>query len=190
MTAPKVSETLVLSEAEIENTSQRIAYEILERRPDSPIAFVGIHTRGVLFAERIFAIVSEKNSQVSKGTLDITLYRDDLDNLGTIPSVKGSHIPFSVDGAQIILFDDVLFTGRTIRAAIDVVMDYGRPSKIELAVLIDRGNRELPICPDYTGRLVKTRAGEYVSVRFKEKDGSEGVYLLREEKTNGQPKDC
>lgn len=190
MSAPKVSETLVLSDLEIENTSQRIAYEILERRPNSPIAFVGIHTRGVIFAERVYSIVSEKNPKVSKGTLDITLYRDDLDNLGTIPSVKGSKIPFNVDGAQIILFDDVLFTGRTIRAAIDVLMDYGRPNKIELAVLVDRGNRELPICPDYTGRVIKTRAGEYVSVRFKEKDGSEGVYLLREEKTNDRAEDC
>jgi pyrimidine operon attenuation protein / uracil phosphoribosyltransferase len=186
MPAPNVSETLVLSEREIENTSQRIAYEILERRPESPIAFVGIHTRGVLFADRVFKIVSEKNPNVSQGTLDITLYRDDLDNLGTIPSVKGSQIPFDVEKAEIILFDDVLFTGRTIRAAIDVLMDYGRPSKIELAVLVDRGNRELPICPDYTGRVIKTRSGEYVSVRFHEKDGSEGVYLLREEEPNDQ----
>jgi pyrimidine operon attenuation protein / uracil phosphoribosyltransferase len=186
MNAPKLSKTLVLSEQEIENTSQRIAYEILERRPSSPISFVGIHTRGVIFAERVFNIVSQKNPQITTGTLDITLYRDDLDNLGTIPSVKGCDITFDVNKATIILFDDVLFTGRTIRAAIDVLMDYGRPAKIELAVLIDRGNRELPISADYTGRVVKTRAGEYVSVRFHEKDGSEGVYLLREEKPNDQ----
>ena len=170
----------LLDEAEMESTIRRLAFEILERHPDDPVAFVGIYTRGVVFADRLHEVVSESNPNVQQGTLDITLYRDDLDNLGTIPTVQSSNLPFDVEDSTIILMDDVLFTGRTTRAAIDVVMDYGRPHRIELCVLVDRGNRELPIAPDYTGRYVQTGANQYINVRFEETDDQEGVFLLRE----------
>lgn len=174
-----VRETL-MDENELENCIQRLGYQILETYPDEPVAFVGIYTRGVDFANRLYDVVGDQNPNVKQGTLDITLYRDDLDNLGTMPSVESSDIPFEVEGSRIILLDDVLFTGRTVRAAIDVIMDYGRPDRIELGVLVDRGHRELPICPDYTGTTVETTLDEYVNVRFQETDDTEGIYLLRE----------
>lgn len=173
-----LQEECVLDQEELTNTIHRIAFEILERHPNQKIAFVGIHTGGVYFANRVFEIVHERNPHIVQGTLDITLYRDDLDNLGTIPTVKGSDLPFDIEDQFVLLLDDVLYTGRTVRAAIDELMDYGRPSRIELAVLIDRGNRELPIAPDYTGRFIKTEPDEYISVRFEEEP--EGVYMLRE----------
>lgn len=182
MNTENLFRTELMSGAEISHTIQRIAFEILERHHDRPLAFVGIQTRGVVVAERVFQALSDKKADIERGTLDITLYRDDLDNLGTIPAVKSSDIDFDVNGRTVVLFDDVLFTGRTIRAAIDALMDFGRPSKIELAVLVDRGNRELPIAPDCTGRFIKTKAGEYISVRFQETDGEDGVYLLSEER--------
>lgn len=182
MLAENMSQNQVLNREELDNTIRRIAYEILEKHRSRPMAFVGIHTRGAVFARRVYGLVAEQNEGVSQGTLDITLYRDDLDNLGTIPSVRGSELPFDVEGSHVVLFDDVLFTGRTIRAAIDVLMDYGRPARIELAVLIDRGNRELPISPDYTGRSIKTEPNEYIRVSFDETDGDDGVYLIRNTK--------
>ncbi len=174
-----MSETTVMDSDELENCIQRMAYEILEKYPEEPVAFVGIYTRGVPFSDRLFEIVTEKNPNVRRGTLDITLYRDDLDNLGTIPSVKSSNLPFEVEGSRIILLDDVLFTGRTVRAALDVLMDYGRPDRIELGVLVDRGHRELPICPDYTGRALETTLDDYVNVRFSEADDRDGVFQVR-----------
>lgn len=172
-------ETL-MDETELSNCIQRLGYEILEQYPQEPVAFVGIHTRGVNFADRLYDLVSEQKSNVHRGTLDITLYRDDLDNLGTMPSVESSDLPFDVEGSRIILLDDVLFTGRTCRAAIDVVMDFGRPDRIELGVLVDRGHRELPICPDYTGLSIETTLDQYVNVRFAEIDDTEGIFLLQE----------
>ena len=114
-------------------------------------AFVGIHTRGVTVAQRVRAILAERGLEVPLGTVDISLYRDDLDHRTTNPEIQASEIPFDVDAAHIIIFDDVLYTGRTIRSAMEGLMGYGRPAKIELAVLVDRGNRELPIQPDYVG---------------------------------------
>lgn len=181
MDAQEVTKKLVLDASEIDTTTQRLAFEILERWGDQPLFCVGIHTRGVTFARRVSKILKDHKAQVTHGTLDITLYRDDLDNLGTIPTVKDSELPIEVENSHIIIFDDVLFTGRTIRSAINVLMDYGRPAIIQLAVLVDRGNRELPICPDYTGRVIKTQANEYISVRFQEDDKLEGVYLLTKE---------
>ena len=178
--AESLDRVRVLNSEEMEHTVRRIAYEILDKYGDRSMAFVGIHTRGVVFADRVYQVVSEKNSCLSKGTLDITLYRDDQDNLGAAAAVKSSAIPFDVQGSFIILFDDVLYTGRTVRAALDDLIDYGRPARIELAVLIDRGNRELPICPNYTGRYVRTEARERVRVRFRETDSEDAVYLLRE----------
>jgi pyrimidine operon attenuation protein/uracil phosphoribosyltransferase len=179
----------IMDEEELTNSARRLAFEVLEKYPDEPVAFVGIYTRGVVFADRLHEIVSRTNPNVTQGTVDITLYRDDLDNLGTIPTVQSSEIPFDVEDSTIILVDDVLFTGRTCRAAIDVIMDYGRPAKIELCVLVDRGNRELPIAPDYTGRFLQTTTDQYVNVRFEETDDREGVYLIREQKTSSEEGD-
>ncbi len=176
-----LTETTLMDAGELENCIRRLAFEILEEFPKEPVAFVGIYTRGAVFADRLHDIVSEKNSNVTQGTLDITLYRDDLDNLGTIPSVQSSEIPFQVEGTNIILLDDVLFTGRTCRAAIDVLMDYGRPDRIKLGVLVDRGHRELPICPDYTGRELDTTLSDYINVRFKETDDRDGVFKVTEQ---------
>lgn len=165
----------VLTEEDIHNKVRRIAFEILEAHPGRSLALVGIHTRGVVLAHRVEAILKEHVPSLDFGTIDIGLYRDDLDNLGLIPSIQGSDIPFNIEGATIILFDDVLFTGRTTRAALNVLMDYGRPRLIQFAVLIDRGNRELPIQADYVGETLQTSKGEHVRVRLKETDGDEGV---------------
>lgn len=178
MAQNEMTERTIMDSNELENCFQRMAYEILEEYPEEPVAFVGIYTRGVPFSDRLFEIVSEKNPNVRRGTLDITLYRDDLDNLGTIPSVKSSNLPFEVEGSRILLLDDVLFTGRTVRAALDVLMDYGRPDRIELGTLIDRGHREVPICPDFTGKTLDTTLDDYVNVRFTETDDRDGVYLV------------
>lgn len=179
MTDTLTSKTL-LDEADIATTIRRLAYEILETcREDKP-AFVGIHTRGVTLARRVAAVLAEAGHEFPLGTLDISLYRDDLDNLGsTLPKLESSDIPFALEDTRVILFDEVIFTGRTIRAALDGLMDYGRPSKIELAVLVDRGNRELPIQPDYSGIEIDTGRDQYVKVRFHEDDGKEGVFLLQ-----------
>lgn len=165
----------VLNEEDIRNKLRRIAFEILEAHPGKPLALVGIHTRGVVLARRAENLLREHVPQLDFGTIDIGLYRDDLDNLGVMPTIQGSDIPFAMDDAIIILFDDVLFTGRTTRAALNVLMDYGRPRQIELAVLVDRGNRELPIQADYVGETLNTSKGEHVRVRLHETDGEEGV---------------
>lgn len=178
MSDSDLTETTVMDETELQNCIQRIGFEILESYPNEPIAFVGIFTRGVNFADRLHDVVSAENPNVQQGTLDITLYRDDLDNLGTMPSVKSSDLPFDVEGSKILLLDDVLFTGRTCRAAIDVLMDYGRPDRIELGVLVDRGNRELPISADYTGKVLETTLDDYINVRFEETDDREGVFKV------------
>ncbi len=170
--------TQVLSAGDIDHKVRRIASEVLEKHAGHPLAFVGIHTRGVILADRVHALLRGDHPDITRGTLDISLYRDDLDNLGSIPAIQGSDIPFTVEGATIILFDDVLFTGRTIRAAIDELIDYGRPARIELAVLIDRGNRELPIRADYTGHKLRTSKDEYISVRFEETDGENGIFQI------------
>lgn len=172
-----MTEQCVLDEAAIAHKIRRIAAEIDERHPTGPLAFVGIHTRGVVLAQRVAAALAARQADLVAGTLDIALYRDDLDNLGTIPTIRGSDIPFAVEGAVIVLFDDVLFTGRTIRAALDELVDYGRPARIELAVLIDRGHRELPIAADYLGEALQTGRQDHVAVCFEETDGRNGVFI-------------
>ncbi len=162
----------------IDTALDRVAASIADRYQDSSPVVAGIHTRGVIVADRLRAKLAALGCGVRSGTLDISLYRDDLDNLGTMPSLKNSDLP-AVDGVDVILVDDVLFTGRTIRAAIDGVTDYGRPRKIELAVLVDRGNRELPIQADYVGETFETERTDYVAVHLNETDGEEGVFLLR-----------
>ena len=174
---------LLLAAPDIRHKIERIAAQIVEAHPVDTLALVGIHTRGAVLGRRVHDLLAARGHRTFFGTLDIALYRDDLDNLGTIPSIRGSDLPFQVEGAHIVLFDDVLFTGRTIRAALAELVDYGRPARIELAVLIDRGHRELPIAPDYLGQTVPTDRRDRVRVCFVETDGQDGVFLTR----NGAP---
>jgi len=160
-------------------TLARIAHEILERnRGVEEIALVGIRTRGVPIARRLAQAIKEINGhEVPTGALDITLYRDDLMRhpVGPQPVVRRTEIPFSIDGKRILLVDDVLYTGRTIRAALDALIDFGRPQSIQLVVLVDRGHRELPIKADYVGKNLPTAASESVQVHLTEIDGRDEV---------------
>ena len=167
----------ILGEGDISNKIQRLAAQITERHPSRLPAFVGIHTRGVTVAQRVRSALGEGGNDVVLGTLDISFYRDDLDHCTTNPIVQASDIPFEVEGSEIIIFDDVLYTGRTIRSAIDGLLNYGRPSKIELAVLIDRGIRELPIQPDYVGESLDTQRLARIRVCFREHDREDSISL-------------
>ncbi|HNV02374.1 MAG TPA: bifunctional pyr operon transcriptional regulator/uracil phosphoribosyltransferase PyrR [Vicinamibacterales bacterium] len=162
-------------------TLTRIAHEIVERnRGVGDLALIGVRTRGVPIARRLAAILREITGvDVPTGALDITLYRDDLmkSAVGPQPIVRRTEIPFSIDGRHIVLVDDVLYTGRTIRAALDALIDFGRPSTIQLVVLVDRGHRELPIKADYVGKNVPTSRREVVSVRLAEVDGADEIVL-------------
>jgi pyrimidine operon attenuation protein/uracil phosphoribosyltransferase len=159
----------------------RIAHEILERnRGVGDLALVGVRTRGVPIARRLAAILREiTGTEVPTGALDITLYRDDLMKtaVGPQPIVRKTEIPFSIDGRHIVLVDDVLYTGRTVRAALDALIDFGRPSTIQLVVLVDRGHRELPVKADYVGKNVPTSRRETIHVRLAEIDGRDEVTL-------------
>src|SRR5438552_16489056 len=158
----------------------RIAHQIVERRRDAQgLVLVGVRTRGVPLARRLARLVAEAGAPPPPvGALDITLYRDDLTTVGPQPVLKGTDIPTSIDGRTVVLVDDVLFTGRTVRAALDEIIDFGRPARIELAVLVDRGHRELPIKADYAGRTLTTTREEVVQVRLREEDGDDRVVLL------------
>jgi pyrimidine operon attenuation protein/uracil phosphoribosyltransferase len=166
-------------------TLTRIAHEIVEHnRGVDDIALVGVRTRGVPLAKRLAAILREVTGhEVATGSLDITLYRDDLMKaaVGPQPIVRRTEIPFSIDGRHIVLVDDVLYTGRTIRAALDALIDFGRPSTIQLVVMVDRGHRELPIKADYVGKNVPTSRRESVQVRLAEIDGVDEVLLDQSE---------
>jgi len=175
-----MKEKTLLSSKDLERKTTRIVHEILEDNNDNnDIAIVGIKTRGEYLGRRI---VEELNTiekkEIPFGTLDITLYRDDLRNNLALPELKETNIPFNVENKTIILVDDVLFTGRTIRAAIDAVMDFGRPANIKLAVLVDRGLRELPIQADYIGLSIETVPSQKIKVFLKEKDKKDKVVLL------------
>lgn len=168
----------------IQRTLMRIAHEILERNQSAStsgdIALVGIRQRGVPLAKRIAANIQEITGRpVDAGALDITLYRDDLmrQPVGHQPILRSTEIPFSIDDRTIVLVDDVLYTGRTIRAAIDALIDFGRPSAIQLVVLVDRGHRELPIKPDYVGKNLPTSRDQSVQVRLQEIDGTDEVVI-------------
>ncbi|MFQ5789425.1 MAG: bifunctional pyr operon transcriptional regulator/uracil phosphoribosyltransferase PyrR [Acidobacteriota bacterium] len=177
-------ETSVLMEAgEIREALSRLAEDVLERlRGSARLALVGIRTRGVPLARRLATrISSETGTEVPVGVLDITLYRDDLTDIASQPVVRDTHLSFPVDGRRILLVDDVLFTGRTVRAALDQIIDFGRPERIELLVLVDRGWRELPINADYVGREVQTSRRQMVGVRLEEEDGRDEVVLLEQE---------
>jgi pyrimidine operon attenuation protein/uracil phosphoribosyltransferase len=170
---------IILDTADIDRIIRRISHEILEvHKGPTNLALIGIHTRGVFLAQRIrHRIEAIEKTQIPTGTMDITLYRDDWTRIGPHPLVKATEIPFQVDGKQIILVDDVLFTGRTIRAAMDAIFDFGRPDRIELAVLVDRGHRELPIQGNYVGKVVETRRTETVNVLLTEYDGIDEVAI-------------
>ena len=168
----------VLDDAALDRALTRIAHEILERNGGAKdLAFVGLRTRGVTLAQRLQAkIAAIDGAQLPVGTLDITLYRDDLDMRGA-PVIRGTDIPFSIKNKTVVLVDDVLYTGRTIRAALDALIDLGRPTSIQLAILIDRGHRELPIRPDFIGKNLPTSRRESVAVRLKEHDGEDRVVI-------------
>ena len=170
---------LVLDSASIERTLTRIAHEILEKNKGvEGLALVGIQTRGVVLAERIGkSIESICGRKVPSGILDINLYRDDLTLVAEQPIIRKTVINFKLDGQTIVLVDDVLYTGRTVRSALDALVDFGRPKKIELAVLIDRGHRELPIRADFVGKNIPTSENEIVHVRLLETDHVEEVIV-------------
>ncbi len=170
----------ILDKEGIRRALTRIAHEIIERNKGTDgLALIGIRRRGVPLAERLAAKIREiEGSTVPVGTLDITLYRDDLTTLAQQPLVHRTEVPFAVSDKKIVLVDDVIYTGRTIRAALDAIMDLGRPRVIQLAVLVDRGHRELPIRADYVGKNVPTSRREVVAVRLQETDGEERVLIL------------
>ena len=158
----------------------RISYEIVERnRNIENLAIVGIRTCGEHLAQRIKNKIEQiEKTSIQYGVIDITLYRDDLSHQASQPTLKGTQLPFSVSGTKIILVDDVLFTGRTVRSALDAIIDFGRPSCVELAVLVDRGHRELPIRADYVGKNIPTAKSDFVRVCMSEcGDSCDGVYL-------------
>jgi len=169
----------IMDEAGIDRAISRISYEIIERNKGvDNVALIGIRRRGVPLASRLAKKIEEiEGEELLTGILDITLYRDDFSLIAPQPIVHKTEIPFNVTGVKIVLVDDVLFTGRTIRAALDALVDLGRPQMIQLAVLIDRGHRELPIRADYVGKNVPTSKSELIQVNVKEIDGSDCVII-------------
>jgi len=171
----------ILTADEINAGVEKLAASIREKTAGKKIALVGIRSRGDEVAERVLTLLSEDDRDLDFGVLDISLYRDDFEHLHENPLLQESDINFVVDGAHIILVDDVLFTGRTIRAALDALLDYGRPAKVELAVLIDRGHRELPVAPDYVGIHLETKRLDHVLVSLEGTDGSDQIQIVRKE---------
>lgn len=171
----------------IERALTRVTHEVLERnRGTDDLVLVGVRSRGVYLARRLQEkIRGIEAAEVPAGIIDITLYRDDLSRSDQQPEVKGTHIDFPIDDKRVVLVDDVLFTGRTIRAALDALMDFGRPRNVQLFILVDRGHRELPIRADYVGKNVPTAPHERVVVRLEESDGSEGVFVEHDKGESG-----
>jgi pyrimidine operon attenuation protein/uracil phosphoribosyltransferase len=176
-----LSEKVVLERDDLRRALQRIAHEIVEKNPDPEgLAIVGIHTRGALLARRLHTLLGELTSaELPIGDVDISFYRDDVGakDPSAQPVVHASHIDFDLTGRTVVLVDDVLFTGRTVRAAIEAVFDYGRPRRVQLAVLCDRGHRELPFRPDYVGKNLPTALDERVNVRLEERDEVDEVTI-------------
>jgi len=170
----------LMSASEIERTLVRLAHEIVEKNDGAEnLGLIGIKRRGVPLAERLAVLIEKiEKRKVDTGVLDISFYRDDLSTAGPRPTVSKSDIGFDVNGRDIVLLDDVLYTGRTIRAALDALFDHGRPKSVQLLVLIDRGHRELPIQATFTGRSVPTSSREIIEVKLKEIDGDEQVQLV------------
>ncbi len=175
----KVKATIIDAHG-LERTLNRLAHEIVERNAGaSNLAVIGIRTRGATLAERLVKKIEQiENKKAPLGILDITLYRDDFRRRLKQPTVQATEIPFNIDEMNVILVDDVLYTGRTSRAALDALMDLGRPASVQLAVLVDRGHRELPIQPDYVGKSIPTSIGEEVQVRLRENDNEDCVLLV------------
>lgn len=178
MPAEHKEKTTLLNQSDIDRMLTRIAHEIVERNQGiANLALVGIHTRGVPFAARLAAkIKSFESADIPVGSLDVTLYRDDVNTRAHSPFHQ-TDINFSVDGMTIVLVDDVLYTGRTIRAALDALMDFGRPLRVQLAVLVDRGHRELPVRADFVGKSVPTARREEIWVHLMESDGEDRVVI-------------
>lgn len=169
----------LLSREDMARTLERLAYQVLERHhAPQELLLVGIQRRGADLARRLARVLGERlGREIPLGTLDINLYRDDWTSLSAMPALGASSIPLPLEGRQVILVDDVLYTGRTIRAALEAILDYGRPARVELLVLVDRGHRELPIHADYVGRTVNTSRTEQVNVLLEERDGVDEVRL-------------
>ena len=169
----------LMDEKAIGRAITRISHEIIERNKGiEDVVLVGIKTRGVPIADRIGKKIQQiEGASVNTGDVDITLYRDDLKKIDVDPVINGSNVQFSIDDKIVILVDDVLYTGRTVRSALDAIIDIGRPKAIQLAVLVDRGHRELPIRADYVGKNVPTSKGEIISVKLSEIDGEDSVTI-------------
>ncbi len=176
-----MSNKILMDSDSIGRSITRLSYEILEKNLNSQdIVLIGIHNRGVPLAARIQNKICDISGiSLNQGSLDITFHRDDYRERLVIPQVKGTDISFSLDGKTVILVDDVLYTGRTIRAAMDELNSFGRSAKVQLAVLVDRGHRELPIKADYVGKNIPTHEGEHVNVTLTETDEVDSVYLIR-----------
>lgn len=175
-------EKIIFNNEELERIITNLSEDVINNFKDKyeHICIIGIKNRGDIIAKRIMEILRKRTDlKIDFGAIDITLYRDDLSTVGPKPLIGTTEIDFSIDGKIVLLVDDVLYTGRTIRAAIDELIDFGRPKRIFLLVVIDRGGRELPICPDFTGKIVKCDENENVSVLIKEVDGKEGVFIMR-----------
>jgi len=185
MSAPE--SVRIMDAAAIHRALTRIAHEILERNKSlEGLCLVGIRTLGVPLAHRLAQTLERiGDGRPPVGVLDINLYRDDLSRIADHPILRKTEIPFDLDGARIVLTDDVLFTGRTIRSALDALMDLGRPDWVQLAVLVDRGHREVPVRADYVGKNVPTARGEQIEVRLTESEGVEEVVLIRPEPEDG-----
>lgn len=177
----ELASRVVMEASEIQATLERLAKDIIDQVSDpQKLVLVGIHTGGVHLAKRLQDIILRQfHLTCPVGTLDITLYRDDWTRLHTQPLVRATDLPFPIDEREVVLVDDVLFTGRTIRAALDALIDYGRPKRVQVAVLVDRGHRELPICAQFVGVKLQTLAEEQVNVRLLEKEGMDQVVLHR-----------
>ena len=175
------AEKVVLDRDDIRRTLVRIAHEIVEKNAAADrLAIVGIHRRGALLAHRLHALVEDLlDAKVPLGALDINFYRDDVSTRHDQPVVQASHIEFPLEGMTVVIVDDVLFTGRTVRAAIEALFAYGRPERVQLAVLTDRGHRELPFRADYIGKNIPTARSERVSVRLDELDGTDEVAIVQ-----------
>ena len=176
--------TLLMDSHALDLAITRITHQILEHNRDlSKLGIVGMQTRGVFLARRIAAKINEmEKAELTAGVLDATLYRDDYRTSLRQPKVRITEIPFDINGMHVILVDDVLFTGRTVRAALSALMDFGRPKTIQLAVIVDRGNRELPVQPDYVGTVLKTQPNQVVSLKVQEHDGEDSIWLMELEK--------
>ncbi len=169
---------VVLDEDDIRRTLVRIAHEIVEKNAGRPVAIVGIHRRGAHLAQRLHALVADLlETDVPLGDIDIAFYRDDVATRPVDPAVHATNLTFRLERYTVVLVDDVLYTGRTTRAAIEALFDYGRPARVQLAVLVDRGHRELPLRPDYVGKNLPTARGERVNVHVVEVDGADEVTI-------------